>query len=230
MSEDPLRLSEMSDPPPELIALVRRMEGPPPLPPELPGLLAPRPRLRIVGPTLAMVSIAVGAYVIYHLVDAPPERSAPAIERVDAPAPASPPPPAEPVVAAAIVEPPPPALEPPSLEPPPPVEVRARPRPRPAPPERAPVTGDVVRPLSPEVTDAPEQGGTDARPPGLLRIQTIPWAHVFVDGRDTGRTTPTQLRVPAGRHTIGLRDADGVMHTVVLTVEAGQTIRIARQL
>jgi hypothetical protein len=224
MSEDPLRLTEMSDPPPELIALVRRMEGPPPLPPELPGLLAPRPRLRIVGPTLAMVSIAVGAYVVYQLVDAPPERSAPAIERVDAPAPAPPPPPAEPVVAAAIVEPPPPLEPPPVLEPPPPVEVR--PRPRPARPAPAPVAADPITVASFD----PYSDETDERPSGLLRIQTIPWAHVFVDGRDTGRTTPTQVRVPAGRRIIGLRDADGVMHTVVLTIEPGEAIRISRQL
>jgi hypothetical protein len=229
MSEDPLRLTEMSDPPPELLALVRRMEGPPPLPPELPGLLAPRPRLRIVGPTLAMVSIAVGAYVVYQLVDAPPEPIAPAIELVDAPAPAPPPPPAEPVVAAAIVEPPPPLEPPPVLEPPPPLEVR--PRPRPAPPAPAQVIHrDLVRPFTPEVTEAAEMVETDTRPSGLLRLQTTPWAHVFVDGRDTGRTTPTQLRVPAGRHTIGLRTADGVMNTVVVTVGPGETQRIARQL
>ena len=66
---------------------------------------------------------------------------------------------------------------------------------------------------------------------GYLRIQTIPWARVFVDGRDTGRNTPVpQLRVPAGRHTIGLRTNDGTMHTVVVTVTAGETERIARQL
>jgi hypothetical protein len=235
MSEDPLRLTEMSDPPPELIALVRRMEGPPPLPPELPGLLAPRPRLRIVGPTLAVVAVAVGAYIVYQLVAAPPERSAPAIERVEAPPP--PPPPAAPVVAAATVEPPPP-LEPPRppeppppLEPPPRREARARPRPNLAPPASArPTHHDLVRPFTPEVTEAAEIDEADPRPSGLLRLRTIPWAHVFVDGQDTGRTTPTQLRVPAGRHTIGLRTEEGVMHTMVVTVRPGETQRIARQL
>ncbi|MCZ7678716.1 MAG: PEGA domain-containing protein [Sandaracinaceae bacterium] len=62
-------------------------------------------------------------------------------------------------------------------------------------------------------------------------VQTIPWARVFVDGRDTGRNTPVRdLRVPAGRHTIGLRTNDGTMHTVQVTVEPGQTTRIVRQL
>lgn len=240
MSEDPLRLTEMSDPPPELIALIRRMEGPPPLPPELPGWVAPRPRLRIVGPTLAMVTLAVGAYVIYQLVAAPPERIAPPIERVDAPDPAPSESAAEPVVAAAIVEPPLPLepLEPPRPpEPPPPLEApprreaRARPRPNLAPPASArPTHHDLDRPFTLEVTEAAEIDEADARPSGLLRLQTIPWAHVFVDGQDTGRTTPTQLRVPAGRHTIGLRTEEGVMHTMVVTVRPGETQRIARQL
>ncbi|HEY8429213.1 MAG TPA: serine/threonine-protein kinase, partial [Sandaracinaceae bacterium] len=66
---------------------------------------------------------------------------------------------------------------------------------------------------------------------GLLTVQTLPWARVFVDGRDTGRNTPVRdLRVPAGRHTIGLRTNDGTMHTVVVTIEPGQTTRIVRQL
>ncbi|MCZ7686586.1 MAG: PEGA domain-containing protein [Sandaracinaceae bacterium] len=66
---------------------------------------------------------------------------------------------------------------------------------------------------------------------GTLMIQTIPWARVFVDGRDTGQSTPVRnLRVPAGRHEIGLRTADGVMHTVQVDVAADETTRIVRQL
>ncbi len=66
---------------------------------------------------------------------------------------------------------------------------------------------------------------------GTLMIQTIPWARVFVDGRDTGQSTPVRnLRVPAGRHTIGLRTADGVTHTVQVDVAADETTRIVRQL
>jgi serine/threonine protein kinase len=65
---------------------------------------------------------------------------------------------------------------------------------------------------------------------GTLTINSIPWARVFIDGRDTGRNTPVRnLRVPAGSHTIGLRTNDGVMHNVPVTVEAGQNQRIVRQ-
>ncbi len=62
-------------------------------------------------------------------------------------------------------------------------------------------------------------------------IQTLPWARVFLDGRDTGRNTPVrQLRVSAGSHRIGLRTTDGSMHEETVVVPAGETVRIVRQL
>jgi hypothetical protein len=62
-------------------------------------------------------------------------------------------------------------------------------------------------------------------------IQTLPWARVFLDGHDTGRNTPVRdLPVSAGSHRIGLRTTDGTMHEETVTVPAGETIRIVRQL
>jgi len=59
----------------------------------------------------------------------------------------------------------------------------------------------------------------------------MPWARLFVDGRDTGRNTPiTGLTVPAGAHTLGLRTSDGTMHTFRVRVRAGETTRIVRRL
>ncbi|NOY90762.1 MAG: protein kinase [Deltaproteobacteria bacterium] len=70
-----------------------------------------------------------------------------------------------------------------------------------------------------------------ARGRGTLVINTMPWAHVFIDGRDTGRNTPIRsMRVPAGDHRIGLRTNDGTMHTVNVTVAPGQTVRVVRRL
>ncbi|GAB4210606.1 MAG: hypothetical protein OHK0013_31400 [Sandaracinaceae bacterium] len=66
---------------------------------------------------------------------------------------------------------------------------------------------------------------------GTLQIQTLPWARVFIDGRDTGRNTPVrELRVPAGSHRIGLRTADGRMTEITVQVPANETVRIVRQL
>jgi len=66
---------------------------------------------------------------------------------------------------------------------------------------------------------------------GTLVINTMPWAHVFIDGRDTGKNTPIRsMRVRAGDHRIGLRTNDGTMHTVNVTVAPGATVRVVRRL
>lgn len=63
-----------------------------------------------------------------------------------------------------------------------------------------------------------------------LVINTIPWARVFVDGRDTGRNTPIRsLSVSPGRHRIGLRTPDGEMHNITVNVEEGETERVSRR-
>ncbi|MBN8616044.1 MAG: PEGA domain-containing protein, partial [Deltaproteobacteria bacterium] len=74
-------------------------------------------------------------------------------------------------------------------------------------------------------------GASAAAGQGTLQIQTLPWARVFIDGRDTGRNTPVrELRVPSGSHRIGLRTADGRMTELTVQVPAGETVRIVRQL
>ncbi|HEX5661204.1 MAG TPA: PEGA domain-containing protein, partial [Polyangiales bacterium] len=65
---------------------------------------------------------------------------------------------------------------------------------------------------------------------GELLISTVPWSHVLVDGQDTGRDTPVRaLRVPAGKHKVGLRTPDDVLHEVDVDVKAGQVVRIIRR-
>ena len=62
-------------------------------------------------------------------------------------------------------------------------------------------------------------------------IQTLPWARVFIDGRDTQRNTPVRsMSVPAGSHRIGLRTPDGQMHEITVDVPAGENVRVVRQL
>ena len=76
-----------------------------------------------------------------------------------------------------------------------------------------------------ETADAPR------RERGILMIQTLPWARVFIDGRDTKLNTPIpRLRVRPGKHRVGLRTPDGRMHTVVVDVAPGKTVRIIKQL
>jgi serine/threonine protein kinase len=77
-------------------------------------------------------------------------------------------------------------------------------------------------------TELPTMGTVST---GTIRVNTIPWSQVFIDGRDTGRRTPIMsLRIAAGTHRIGLRTADGTMHSVTVDVGAGETVTINRAL
>ncbi|MCB9595939.1 MAG: serine/threonine protein kinase [Sandaracinaceae bacterium] len=161
-------------------------------------------------------------------------------------APTPTPPPSEPAAAAEptpepVAEPTPtpePVAEPtpapaPTPEPraaePRPAPVRAEPRTRPTRTEEPAPRPRPVRVPEPTTRPTPTRGGGGST--GTLTINTVPWARVFIDGRDTGRNTPVRdLRVPAGDHTIGLRTNDGTMHRVQVTVPAGGTERVVRQL
>ncbi|MGI5861319.1 MAG: protein kinase domain-containing protein [Myxococcales bacterium] len=71
-----------------------------------------------------------------------------------------------------------------------------------------------------------------AKPKGFGKLVTIssPVAQVFVDGKDTGRWTPIPnakpLEIPAGKHTITYKAADGRKATRVVTVEVGETVKV----
>jgi hypothetical protein len=78
---------------------------------------------------------------------------------------------------------------------------------------------------TPRATERPRTGS------GTLVINAIPWARVFIDGRDTGRNTPVpSMRVRSGRRTIGLRTADGQMHDFSVDVPPGETVRLMKRL
>ena len=74
-----------------------------------------------------------------------------------------------------------------------------------------------------------------AKPParaqhGDLVISTIPWARVYIDGRDIHRNTPVpSLRVRAGLHRIGLRTPDGQLHSETVDVRPNETTRLIRR-
>ncbi len=65
---------------------------------------------------------------------------------------------------------------------------------------------------------------------GYLVINTIPWAEIFVDGRNTRKRTPQRrMRVRAGQRVIGLKTPDGTMHRVEVEVPPGETVRIIKR-
>ena len=82
--------------------------------------------------------------------------------------------------------------------------------------------GASVRP-----TDAPAK----VSGPGSLTINTYPWAKVYVDGMDLGRTPLVGHSLPAGQHDLrlvipALGDKEV---TESVTIDAGQETKIVRR-
>ena len=62
---------------------------------------------------------------------------------------------------------------------------------------------------------------------GELFISTIPWSHVFIDGKDSHHSTPVRnLRVTTGPHRIELRTDEGAVHVVNVEIRRGVVTRI----
>jgi serine/threonine-protein kinase len=82
------------------------------------------------------------------------------------------------------------------------------------------VDKNVAKPAAERPTAAPKG-------PGRLEIAVAPWGDVLVDGKKRGRTPPLLvLDVPAGAHTIEIRNATSPAHTARVEVKPGETLRI----
>lgn len=74
---------------------------------------------------------------------------------------------------------------------------------------------------APEAT-APAAAPGAAR--GTLQLAVSPWAEVAVDGKPVGVAPPlSQLSLPAGRHTVTLRNSGHPTHTATVTVAPDET-------
>jgi serine/threonine-protein kinase len=85
---------------------------------------------------------------------------------------------------------------------------------------------DAVRPdsASPEADLAPGPRPVIPRRPGLLEINAIPWAVVFVDGRRVGETPLQGLALPPGQHRVRLESPTRkIVRTLTVTIRSGQT-------
>ena len=89
-----------------------------------------------------------------------------------------------------------------------------------APVMRAPQPQPGPAPRAPQPMAAPAAGGANM---GTLRINSRPWAQVFVDGRFLGNTPLLNAPVPAGKHKIKLVNPDMKMNKVfTLQIQAGR--------
>ena len=74
----------------------------------------------------------------------------------------------------------------------------------------------------------PSKAAAPANTKGVVVFAVAPWAEVFVNGARTGTTPPlAQLQLPAGRHTIELRNGQRQPYITEVDVEAGRPLRIS---
>lgn len=67
--------------------------------------------------------------------------------------------------------------------------------------------------------------------PGKLNLSTVPSTRVFIDGKDTGQSTPlVGYRLSPGSHFLGLKSADGRIQSLRITIKAGETTRVFKRL
>jgi hypothetical protein len=62
---------------------------------------------------------------------------------------------------------------------------------------------------------------------GRLELAVLPWGEVLIDGRSRGVSPPLRvLDIPAGSHTIEIRNSTFPSHVEKLNVRAGEAVRI----
>ena len=69
--------------------------------------------------------------------------------------------------------------------------------------------------------------GSEHRKRGALSVNAVPWARIFVDGRNLGNTPRLHLPVDAGRHHIRLVTRSGEVRTRTVDVPAGRDVKVA---
>jgi serine/threonine protein kinase len=109
------------------------------------------------------------------------------------------------------------------------------------------VPGAIPPPPAPGASATPEETTEDAnsRPPGLnerenataskdtalLKVNsTPPSAQVEIDGKPTGKTTPTELQLPRGQHSVRVRMSGFMPSSASFRVKGGEEIEYSPQL
>ena len=104
---------------------------------------------------------------------------------------------------------------------------------KPAPAPQAPKTAAVPEAPKPAPKPAPaRKPERAAKAPaaagaGRLLFAVAPWGEVLIDGKSRGVSPPLRvLEIPAGRHTIEIRNSTFPAHIAKVEVKAGEAIRI----
>ncbi len=99
----------------------------------------------------------------------------------------------------------------------------------PAPAESNPRTeAPTQQPVARAPTQRPIKTHSAAAEKGLVVFAVAPWGEVFVNGAREGTTPPlAQLQLPAGRHTIELRNGQRPPYVTQVEVAPGRPLRIS---
>ncbi len=67
--------------------------------------------------------------------------------------------------------------------------------------------------------------------PATLVVNSVPVARVFIDGKDTGRSTPIfSLKLAPGTHTVSFVTKDEKKHSFKVVLQPGETLRLNKHL
>jgi serine/threonine protein kinase len=175
-------------------------------------LAPPRARPLVVAAVVLAAAVVGAAGLLLRAGPATPPATVPAVPAETPPDPPS----------AARRDPPAAVPEPPSGEPPAPRLPSAR--------EASAAKTAPHRPAAPArrsaaPVEAPPSAGPVRAGRGELVVASSPWCHVAVDGVDRG-PTPLLLTLPAGPHTVELRNAEfRISKRFTVEVKAGETVR-----
>jgi hypothetical protein len=104
------------------------------------------------------------------------------------------------------------------------VATAAQPTGRPSPPRREPATAQIAR-AEPRSAAAAAPVAT-----GTVQLSILPWGEVFVDGKSRGVSPPLRtLEMPAGTHTIEVRNTSFPAYTRRIDVRSGKSVRISHR-
>jgi class 3 adenylate cyclase len=91
---------------------------------------------------------------------------------------------------------------------------------------REAVAARAARTPAPKV-EAAQPAATVAAAAGTVQLAILPWGEVFVDGKRRGVSPPLRsFEVPAGMHTIEVRNTSFPSHAQRVEVRAGEPVRI----
>ena len=84
--------------------------------------------------------------------------------------------------------------------------------------------------VSPSGVAAPATAPAAAPAEGVVRLAISPWGEVWVDGVAAGVTPPlSQLKLPAGRHTIVVRNGDAPVFQQTVAVQGDKPVQLHHQ-